>query len=118
MKKLIISALLLAVSGPALAADWYLFETQSEKCVEASAVAARNHAPFYSSPAQMRIFMRDAFPTTYGGTSILNFPDGGKMVELKNGQRAIYYFSSKTTCLSALHIMRKKDLIPNLNELK
>lgn len=118
MKKLIVAALLLGLSGQAMATDWYLFETQSEKCVQASGFAVRNHAAFYSSPAQMRIFMRDAFPSTYGGASVLKLPDGGRMVELKNGQRAIYYFSSRAACLFALHVMRKKNLIPNLNELK
>lgn len=118
IRKLTVAVLLFGLCAPALATDWYLFEVQSQKCENAVEFAARQHAPMYASPYDMRLFMRQMFPDTYGGTSVLHFPQGGRMVEIKNGQRALYYFSSKATCLNAYKIMREKHLVPNLNELK
>ena len=118
MKRLILGAVLALTSCPSWGTAWTILEVQNEMCVPAATFAQENGIASFASPYAVREYMR-AHVHAYSGTSVWNTPNGlGRMVEIKAGSRAVYYFSSMAFCQKALRISQKNGTLPNLSELK
>ncbi|MFA7656630.1 hypothetical protein [Acidithiobacillus thiooxidans] len=98
MKKLLISALLLAVSGPSFATDWYIFNTGNLKCVYAPREARDTGKQALITPYDFRKEARQS--RDYDWTKVYHNKNGEIEVDIKYDHRHLYYFASKDGCRS------------------
>ncbi len=118
MKRLTLLLIMFLAAPASYAADWTILEVQNQTCVPATTFAQENGSLSFVTPYALREYMRAHVPS-YSGTSVWNAPNGlGRMVQIKAGSRAVYYFSSMAFCQKALRISQKNGTLPNLNELR
>ncbi len=117
MKKLIISALLLSISGAAVARNWYIFDVGNLSCLNAKAVAQEHGQPEFATPYAFRQAARHL--STYGGTRVYHYADGQMGVVISAMHRSMYFLSSRSTCRIFKHVYTSNGHnVSNLNQLK
>jgi hypothetical protein len=117
MKKLIISALLLGLSGQAMATDWWVYNGATGHCEPATDYAASVNMPQFSNPYGYREYER-GFPQAYKGMTVQHVQNALLVVfHIDHGR--VIYASTHAACSKLGGIVRSVKLVPNnLNELK
>jgi hypothetical protein len=117
MKKLIVAAMLLGLSGQAVATDWWLFDGGNFTCVNAAQAAIAKDAPVLATPYTFRQEARQS--RSYKGTSVYHLGDGQLGVDIKAFNSHMDYFSSLSACLDfKKYFLSHGHHAANLNELK
>lgn len=117
MKMLVMLCALLAVSGPAIAKDWYIFDVGNLTCLNARLVAQQQHQPEFADPYAFRQAARGQ--SSYGGTKVYHYPNGQMGVVIAADHRDLFFLSSLSTCLIFKHVYTSTGhSVSNLSELK